>query len=114
MHPPYIHTHAFTRMHACVLSCFSPVRVFATLWTMALQAPLSVTFSRQEYWSRLPGPPPGYLPDPGIKPKCLTSPAFVGGFSTSSTIWEAHVLCVHTHTNVHTLMVCQSSSGKSR
>ena len=112
MHSPYIQTHACTCMHACILSCFSPVWVFATLWTIALQAPLSVGFSRQEYWSRLPCPP-GDLPDPGIKPKCLTCPAFVGGFLTSSTIWEAHV-CMHTHTNVHTLMVCQSSIGKSR
>ena len=101
MHSPYIHTHVFTCMHACILSHFSPVQVFVTLWTIALQAPLSVGFSRQEYWSRLPCPPPGDLPDPGIKPKCLTPPALVGGFFTSSTIWEAHVH-VHTHTQVYT------------
>ena len=41
---------------------------FATLWTVALQAPLSMGFSRQEYWSGLPFPPPGDLPDSGIKP----------------------------------------------
>ena len=45
------------------------------LWTVALQAPLSMGFSRQEYWSGLPGPPPGDLPDPGIEPKSPTSPA---------------------------------------
>ena len=46
----------------------SRVQLFATLWTIAWQAPLSTEFSRQEYWNRLPFPPPGYLPDPGIEP----------------------------------------------
>jgi len=52
----------------CMLSLFSHVSLFATLCTVALQAPLSMGFSRQEYWSRLPCPPPGDLPNPGIKP----------------------------------------------
>ena len=47
------------------------------------QAPLSIEFSRQEYWSGLPFPPPGYLPDPGIEPESLESPALVGGLFTS-------------------------------
>ena len=46
----------------------SPVRLFETPWTVAYQAPLSMEFSRQEYWSRLPFPSPGDLPDPGIEP----------------------------------------------
>ena len=46
----------------------SYVQLFATPWTVTLQAPLSMGFSRQEYWSGLPCPPPGHLPDPGIKP----------------------------------------------
>ena len=54
-------------VHSCVLSRFSHVWRFATLWTVALQAPLSMRFSRQEYWSGLPCPPPGDFPDPGIK-----------------------------------------------
>ena len=58
-----------------VLSCFSCVRLFAALWTVALQAPLSVGFSRQEYWSGLPCPPPADLPDPGIKPASSVTPA---------------------------------------
>ena len=58
----------------CVLS---HVQFFATPWTVAHQAPLSMGFSRQEYWSGLPWPPPGDLPDPGIE---LTSPALAGGF----------------------------------
>ena len=48
-----------------MFSCFSLVRLFATLWTVAHQAPLSMGFFRQEYWSGLPCPPPGDLPDPG-------------------------------------------------
>ena len=46
------------------------VRLFATPWTVAHQAPLSMEFSREAYWSGLPCPPPGDLPDPGIKPSC--------------------------------------------
>ena len=51
-----------------MLSYFSRVRLCATPWTVARQAPLSLGFSRQEYWSGLPFPPPGDLPDPGIEP----------------------------------------------
>ena len=51
----------------CVKS-FSSVLLFATLWTIAHQAPLSMGFSGQEYWSGLPFPPPGDPPDPGIEP----------------------------------------------
>jgi len=46
-------------------------------------------FSRQEYWSGLPCPAPGDLPDPGIEPGTLKSPALAGGFFTTSTTWEA-------------------------
>ena len=60
-------------MCACMLSCFSCVQLFATPWTVAHQAPLSMGFSRQEHWSGLPCPPPGNLPDPGIKPISHTS-----------------------------------------
>ena len=65
----------------CLLCCLSHVQLFATLWTIACQAPLSMGFSRKEYWSGLPGPPPGDLLDPGIKPTSLTSPALAGGLS---------------------------------
>ena len=51
-----------------MLSRFSHVQLFGTLWTVACQAPLSMGFSRQENWSGLPWPTPGDLPDPGIKP----------------------------------------------
>ena len=52
-------------------------------------SPLSTGFSRQEYWSELPCPPPGDLPDPGIQPISLTSPALAGGFSTTSATGKA-------------------------
>ena len=67
-----------------VLSSFSPVQLFATLWAVAHQAPLSMGFSRQEYWSGLPCPPPGDLPDPGIEPASPVAPCILaGGFSTT-------------------------------
>ena len=69
---------------ACMLSHFSRVRLFATLWTVAHQAPLSMGFSRQEYWSGLPCPPPGDLPNPGMEPASLTSPALAGELFTTS------------------------------
>ena len=53
------------------VNLLSHVQLFATLWTVAHQAPLSMGFSRQEYWSWLPCSPPGNLPDPGVKPKTL-------------------------------------------
>ena len=68
-------------MCAQSLSC---VRLFATPWTVACQAPLSMGFSRQEYWSGLPFPPPGDLPNPGVKPTSLVTPALAGGFFTLS------------------------------
>ena len=74
-----------------MLSHFSCVWLFVTLWTVALQAPLSMGFSRQEHWSGLPCPPPGDLPDPGTEPVSLLSAALAAGFFTTSVTWEAHV-----------------------
>ena len=71
-----------------MLSCFSRIRLFVTPWTEACQAPLSTVFSRQEYQSGLPCRPPGDLPDPGIEPQSLSSPALAGGFFTTSAPWE--------------------------
>ena len=62
-----------------------------TLWTVARQAPLSTEFFRQEYWSGLPCFSPGDLPDPGIKPMSLMSPALAGGFFTTSATWETQM-----------------------
>ena len=69
--------------------CFSCVQLFVTLWTVALQVPLSMGFSRYEYWSVLPCPPPGDLPNAGIKPASLTSPALAGRFFTNGATWKA-------------------------
>ena len=55
-------------MRACMLSHFRGVRLFVTAWTVACKASLSIGFSRQGYWSELPCPHPGNLPDPGIYP----------------------------------------------
>ena len=78
--------------HAYVLICFRHVWLFATLWTAACQTPQSMEFSRQEYWNGLPFPSPGDLPDPGIEPLSLMSPALAGRFFTTSTAWEAQGL----------------------
>ena len=78
-------------MPACVLSCFSCVQLFVTLWTIAYPAPLSMEFSRQEFWSRLPCPPPRDLPYPGIEPAFPVSPALAGGFFATSTTWEVQL-----------------------
>ena len=75
--------------HVCVLSCFSRARLCMTPWTAALQAPLSMGFSRQEYWSGVPYPPPRGLTNPGIRPMSLMSPALAYGFFTTSAPWEA-------------------------
>ena len=68
---------------AYVLSC---VWLFATLWTIAYQPPC-LGFSRQEYWNGLPCPSPVDLPDPGIEPASLRSPALTDGFFTTGTTW---------------------------
>ena len=87
--------------HKCFLEDWAKARMRAeslqlclTLcdpWTVAHQAPLTMGFSRQEYWNGLLLPPPGDLPDPGIEPASLTSPALAGRFFTTSTTWEAWV-----------------------
>ena len=89
------------RLYVRVLSHFGRVRLCATPWTVARQAPLSIGFSRQEYWSGLPcPPPPGDLLNPGIKPVSLTSPALAGGFFPTSTTWEAPSSTYETHANL--------------
>ena len=76
----------------CVCVCAKSFQLFqllAILWTVAHQVPLSMGFSRQEYWSGWSCSPPGDLPDPRIEPTSLRSPALAGGFFTTSTTWEA-------------------------
>ena len=76
------HTHHSSRVGLCV-----------TLGTVTRQAPLSMGFFRQEDWSGLPGPPPGDLPDPGIEPASLKSPALAGGFFTTSAAKLVSLVC---------------------
>ena len=71
----------------CVKS-LSRVRLFATPQTVTHQAPLSMGFSSQEYWSRLPSPSPGDLPNPGTESTSPASPALAGGFFTTSTTMD--------------------------
>ena len=77
----------YQTMNVCVLSHFGRVWLYATLWTVARQAPLSMGLSRPEYWSGLPYPPPRDLADPGIEPLCLMSPAL-------SATWETWCICL--------------------
>ena len=89
----FLKNNTYYVMCVCMLSLFSRVRLCANLWAITCHASLSMGFSKWEYWSELPCPPPRDLPDPGIKPKSLRSPAQAGGFFTTSTTWEAHILC---------------------
>ena len=73
-----------------MLSCFSRVQLFVTLWTKACQAPLPMKFSRQEYWSGMPFPTPGDFPNPAIDPGSLVSPALAGGSFITHATWKAH------------------------
>ena len=65
------------------------VQLFAAPWTVACQAPLSMEFSRLGFWSGLPFPTPGDLPDPGVELAPLVSPALASGFFTTCATWEA-------------------------
>ena len=86
----------------CIYSVrLSRVRLFVTPWTVTRQAPLSIEFSRQEYWSGLPFPSPGDLPNPGNQPMSLMSPALAGGFFTTSTTWEACFLKMNFEHGTH-------------
>ena len=78
-----------------MLSRFGCVQLFATLWTVAPQVPLPMGFSRQEYWSGLPCPPPGGLPNPGIEPASFMSPVLAGGFFTTIATSEALLTFSH-------------------
>ena len=81
------HSKVFVPVYApitdCVVVVLSRVWLFATPWTVAHPAPLSMGFCSPEYWSGLPFPSPGHLPNPGIKPASSASPALAGGFFTT-------------------------------
>ena len=93
-------------MSVCMFSPFIGVWLFANLWTVAHQAPLSMGFSREEYWSRLPCPPPGDRPDPGIEPiSCVSCNA--GRFFTDEPqgshtcvylyVYLIIIICIYTY-----------------
>ena len=86
----------------CVLSRFSHVLLFAALWTVTHQAPLSMGLSRQKYWHELPFPAPGDLPDSGTKSASLASPALAGGFFTTEPLGKPK----------HTYILEQSDSNR--
>ena len=86
--PTSLTLHGFLCM--CAKS-FSHVQLFVILWTISCQVPLSMGFSRQEYWSGSLCPPPGDLSDPGVEPSSLKCPALAGRFFTTITTWKAHV-----------------------
>ena len=95
-------------LHMCSCRVFSVMSDCAMLQTAARQAPLSVGFSRQEDWRGMQCPPPGDLPDPGVKPTSYNS-CIGGGFFTTSVTWGAPVLhiykyymCVYIFTYTHT------------
>ena len=81
----------------CFVCGCSVVSDFVTPWTVARQAPLSMGFSRQEYWSGLPFPSPGDLPDPGMEPMSLRSPALAVQFFTSSSTYMGSPYVLRNH-----------------
>ena len=90
----WVHYQCSLNMHACMLSHFSSVQLYVTLWTVAHQAPLSMEFPRQEYWGGMPYPPPGDLPNPGIEPASPTSPALQAGSLHTAIPGKPHSICI--------------------
>ena len=96
-------------LRAWVLSLFSCVWLFVTPWTVTHQALLSMRFSRQEYWSGLPFPPPEDLPHLGMEPTSLLSPALAGGLFTTRATWGAWKWALHwklDHLGMYLIILC--------
>ena len=101
----------FQLNHCVLLSCSSCLQFFVTLWTIACQAPLSMRFSRQEYWTGLSCPPPGDLPDPGAESPCLLCLLHCGwgveasgvGFFVTKPLGKPRALHQKVNVNWHTL-----------
>ena len=89
------HTLVHLELRSCACSVISIMSNSVTVWTVAHQAPLSVGFSRQEYWIGLPCPPSGDLPDPGIRLASLKSPALAGRFFTTSATSSTEINRLH-------------------
>ena len=88
------------------------LRLLVTPWTAGHQAPLSMGFSRLEYWSALPWPSPGHLLDPGMEPTSLASPALAGGFFTTSAMWGAATRCFMSSASTCPLACCPPLSTR--
>ena len=112
IHTQSIYTHTLYTVHYVDVVSHSALSDSAAPWTVAHQAFLSMEFSRQEYWSGLPFPTPGDLPNPGIELASLLFPALVDGFFTTCATWEAHCIlyicvyvyiytCVYIYTHTH-------------
>ena len=85
----YILVYFIKQENVCMLSHFSHVQLFSDPMDCTLLAPLSIGFPRQQkYWSGVPFPSPGDLPDPGMEPASPTSPALAGVFFTTNATWE--------------------------
>ena len=82
----------------------------ATRWTVVHQAPPSMGFSRQEYWSGLPFPSPGDLPDPGIEPASLMAPALAGRFFTDRATRETRMPGAARYRNINILRYQRTSN----
>ena len=91
-HPPSVYVIAVP----CQLTSVVSYSVQRYRLDCSCQTPLSMGFARQEYWSGLPGPPPGDLPNPGIKPASVKSTALTGRFFTTNETWEAPSLFNYT------------------
>ena len=94
----------------CVCKSLSRVQLFASPWIVACEAPLSVEFSRQRYWSRLAFPSPGDLPNPGIKPRFSALQAYSLPENRISLIYGYHLTKVPTHSHL-TAIISQSQTG---
>ena len=98
----------FLSFSICV---FSHVELFADLWTVAQQAPRSMEFSRKEYWSGLPYPSPGDLPNPGMEPVSLTYPSLAGKFFTLAPLGKPqhiyHLVHFYGHVKFHCMDIPQ-------
>ena len=89
-----------------MLSCFSHLQLSAILWTISHQPSLSMRFSRQEYWSGLPCPPPRDLPDPGIESTSLMCRVLAGAFFTISVTWEPTYIYIYTYIYTSESLFC--------
>ena len=99
--PDQLQARYLTTLHLALYASHGRVQFFVTPWTVAHQAPLSLGFSRQEYWSGLPCPLPGDLPDPGVKPR---SPTLQADSSTFEPPGKLHLICISVKCNGSSLL----------